>query len=174
MLCYSVTCSHQQCVRVCKRVFSAWWLLYIIWVLECWLFCIGVLACMLCTLPLGFAHFAYVAASLTCKQRLFLLQHVSRQCLYKSDTLKSDMLEYTEQPLTPKVGKIECKERCAQTSARSPPNCPWVCLSYAPAGFQVSYTLYRFLWHVRSRLNAFSLEQILTHWHLVFIEFVRT
>ena len=28
---------------------------------------------------------------------------------YKSDTLKSDMLEYTEQPLTPKVGEIEFK-----------------------------------------------------------------
>ena len=27
----------------------------------------------------------------------------------KSDTLKSDMLEYTEQPLTPKVGEIEFK-----------------------------------------------------------------
>ena len=66
------------------------------------------------------------------------------KCLYKSDTLKSDMLEYTEQPLTPKVDEIECKERCAQTSARSPPNCPWVCLSYAPAEFQVSYTLYGF------------------------------
>ena len=64
---------------------------------------------------------------------------------YKSDTLKSDMLEYTEQPLTSKVGEIECKERCAQTSARSPPNCPWVCLSYALAEFQVSYTLYRSL-----------------------------
>ena len=144
----------------------------LLWVLEYWLFCIGLLACMLCTSQLGFAHFAYVVV--TCRQRFFLLKHVSRQCLYKSDTLKSDMLECTEQPLTPKVGEIECKERCAQTSARSPPNCPWVCLSYAPAEFQVSYTLYRFLWHVRSLLNAFSLEQVLTHWHLVFIAFVRT
>ena len=33
---------------------------------------------------------------------------------YKSDTLKSDMLEYTEQPLTPKAGEIECKERCTK------------------------------------------------------------
>ena len=162
-------------VRVCFAMFLA----VMLWLFDCfgylrWLFCVQLLACMLCTLQLGFAHFAYVVASLTCRQRFFLLKHVSRQCLYKSDTLKSDMLECTEQPLTPKVGEIECKERCAQTSARSPPNCPWVCLSYAPAEFQVSYTLYRFLWHVRSLLNAFSLEQVLTHWHLVFIEFVKT
>ena len=165
----SVMLSLGVCVRVCLLT-----CFLCMMILEYWLFCIGLLACMLCTLQLGFAHFAYVVASLTCRQRFFLLKHVSRQCLYKSDTLKSDMLEYTEQPLTPKVGEIECKERCAQTSARSPANCPWVCLSYAPAEFQVSYTLYRFLRHVRSLLNAFSLEQILAHWHLVFIEFVRT
>ena len=33
--------------------------------------------------------------------------HIFTHSACKFDTLKSDMLEYTEQPLTPKVGEIE-------------------------------------------------------------------
>ena len=152
-------------VRVCFAMFLA----VMLWLFDCfgylrWLFCVQLLACMLCTLPLVFAHFAYGVASLKCRRRFFLLKHANVQCLQVRYSQVRHA--WVHGAAFNAKGWWNWIQRCTKTSLCLLLNCLWVCWIYAPAEW--------WLWHVGSLLNAFSLEQILAHWHLVFIEFVKT
>ena len=154
-------------VRVCFAMFLA--VMLWLWLFDCfgylrWLFCVQLLACMLCTLPLVFAHFAYGVASLKCRRRFFFLKHANVQCLQ----VRYSQVRHAgvHGAAFNAKGWWNWIQRCTKTSLCLLLNCLWVCWIYAPAEW--------WLWHVGSLLNAFSLEQILAHWHLVFIEFVKT